>query len=109
MAKESAFQAKLIKELKKRFDGCVILKNDAGYLQGFCDLLILFGERWAALECKASAVSMHRPNQDYYVNKLNNMSFAKFIYPENKEEILDELQYALCPDGEACISKCKSS
>ncbi len=92
MAKESAFQHKLIKELKEMFKGCVILKNDAGYLQGFCDLIILFEKGWAALECKASATSHHQPNQDYYVDKLNNMSFARFIYPENKEEVLDELQ-----------------
>jgi len=94
MAKESAFQNKLIKELKEMFKGCVILKNDAGYLQGFCDLLILFEKRWAALECKVSETSHHQPNQDYYVDKLDNMSFARFIYPENKKEVLDELQQA---------------
>lgn len=107
MAKESAFQSKLIKELKERFDGCIILKNDANYLQGFCDLLILFGKRWAALECKASMDASHRPNQDYYIDKLDNMSYARFICPENKEEVLDELQKALRPGRKARVSKCK--
>lgn len=90
--KESTFQSKLIKELKERFQGCVILKNDANYIQGICDLLILFGKHWAMLECKASENSRHRPNQEYYVHKFNTMSYASFIYPENKDAVLDELQ-----------------
>lgn len=105
MSRESNFQSSLIKELKRRFEGCVVVKNDANYLQGICDLLILFGEQWAALECKASAKSKHQPNQDYYVKKLNNMSFARFIYPENKEEVLDDLQQAFQFRREACLSR----
>lgn len=93
-SKESSFQAKLIKELKERFEGCFVQKNDAGYMQGICDLLILFGEKWAMLECKASADAHRQPNQEYYIDKFNEMSFARFIYPENKEEVLDELQQA---------------
>ena len=92
MAKESNFQRRLIKKIKERFIGCVVLKNDAEYLQGICDLLILFGNKWAALECKKDGNASHQPNQDYYVDKLNKMSFARFIYPENEKEVLDELQ-----------------
>lgn len=90
--KESTFQAGLIKELKQRFDGCEVLKNDANYRQGICDLLILYGPHWAMLECKASKDSHRQPNQQYYVDKFNDMSYARFIYPENKEEVLSELQ-----------------
>lgn len=50
---ESKFQAKLIKEIKKNFPGCVILKNDATYIQGFPDLLVLYKNRWACLEVKS--------------------------------------------------------
>lgn len=107
MAKESKFQSQLIKELKQRFEGCVVIKNDATYLQGICDLLILFGETWAALECKASASSSHRPNQDYYVDKLDNMSFARFIYPENKEEVLDDLQQTFQSRRKTRVSRSK--
>lgn len=89
--KESTFQSKLIKELKERFKGCVILKNDANYLQGICDLVIFFGKHWAMLECKASKKAPRRPNQEYYVNKFNQMSYASFIYPENKNQVIDEL------------------
>ena len=105
MSKESKFQAKLIKELKERFEGCMVLKNDANYLQGICDLLVLFGERWAMLECKASADSHRQPNQEYYVDKFNGMSYASFVYPENKEQVLDELQQTFKLGRKARASK----
>lgn len=103
MAKESEFQAKLIRELKARFPGCIVLKNDPTYIQGMPDILILYESRWAALECKRSATSSHQPNQDYYVNRLNEMSFARFIFPENKEIVLHELQQAFEPARNARV------
>ena len=93
---ERDFQAKLIKEIKKLFPGCIVMKNDPDYIQGIPDLLILYKNKWAALEVKISSKAGHRPNQDYYVKKMDDMSFAKFIYPENKEEVLYELQQTLC-------------
>lgn len=92
MAKESAFQKGLINDLKKRFPGCMVLKNDPNYIQGIPDLLVLYEGRWAALECKKAKQAIHQPNQDYYVERMNEMSFSRFVYPENKEIILDELQ-----------------
>ena len=89
---ESQFQAKLIKELKKRFPGCIVMKSDSGYLQGIPDLLILYNDKWASLECKKSASAKKQPNQEYYVRRMNEMSFSRFICPENKEEVLNELQ-----------------
>ena len=94
MGLERDFQPKLIKELRKRFPGCIIIKNDPTYIQGMPDLFILFGNRWAMLEVKKSEFAPHQPNQDYYVEKLNEMSFAAFIFPENYEEVLDGLQQA---------------
>lgn len=94
MAKlERDFQAQLIKELKQRFDGCMVMKLDPDYIQGIPDLLILFKNKWATLECKKSAKASKRPNQEYYVDLMNEMSFSAFIFPENKEEVLDELQH----------------
>lgn len=92
---ERDFQAKLIKELKVMFKGCIIVKNDPNYIQGIPDLLILYNDRWAALEVKKSEHAHHQPNQEYYVDLMDQMSFAAFIYPENKEEILYELQQTL--------------
>ncbi|MCD7777640.1 MAG: hypothetical protein LUH47_03965 [Clostridiales bacterium] len=89
---ESKFQAGLIKELKNRFRGCIVLKNDSDYIQGIPDLLVLYNDKWASLECKKSAKAKRQPNQEYYVGLMNKMSFSKFVCPENKEEILNELE-----------------
>lgn len=91
---ENKFQAKLIKELKEMFPGCIVMKNDSSYIQGIPDLLVLYKDKWASLECKKSADERKRPNQDHYVEKMNEMSFSSFVYPENKEEVLDELHKA---------------
>ena len=85
---ESKFQADLIKEIKAEFPGCVVLKNDSSYLQGVPDLSIFYRDKWSMLEVKQNAKAKHQPNQDYYVNKMNEMSHSAFIYPENKEEVL---------------------
>lgn len=91
MANENKFQAELIKEIKQRFDGCIVTKLDSAHIQGIPDLLVLYNDHWATLEVKKNSKSSHRPNQDYYVKKMDNMSFSRFIYPENKEEVLNEL------------------
>ncbi len=91
---EREYQSRLIKKLRRMFRGCVILKNDTDYLQGIPDLLILYKDKWAMLEVKASAGGPVQPNQDYYIIELDLMSFASFIYPENEEEVLYDLQQA---------------
>ena len=91
---ESRFQSEVIHDIKKMFPDCIIMKLDANYIQGIPDLLILYGAHWATLECKKSITSSKRPNQKYYVNLMNEMSFSSFIYPENKEDVLHELQQA---------------
>lgn len=103
--KENHFQSNLIKEIKSIFQGCVVLKNDANYIQGFPDILILFNDRWAALEVKRSANASLRPNQEYYVDYLDSMSYASIIYPENKEEIIDELREAFGPSWGSRLSQ----
>ena len=100
---ENKYQAKLIKTLEKRFPGCEILKTDSGFQQGIPDLIVLFNYMWAALEVKASADSKFQPNQEYYVDHLNHMSFAAVIYPENEAEVLDALQQAFEVAGGARI------
>ena len=80
--------------MKERFPGCIVAKMDAGYIQGIPDLLILYKHHWALLECKRSSNASHRPNQDYYVDICNKMSFSAFIYPENKEEVLSGIEEA---------------
>lgn len=89
---ERDFQSSVIKELKVRLPGCFILKNDSSYKQGVPDLIILYREHWATLECKKNKKSPRRPNQDYYVKEMNEMSFSSFLYPENRKEVLDSLE-----------------
>lgn len=97
--RENAYQAKLITKISEMFPGSIILKNDANYRQGIPDLLVLFNDRWAALEVKRSSKANIQPNQKYYVSKMNEMSFSSFIYPENESEVLDALQRAFSVSG----------
>ena len=90
--RENAYQADLIKLIKIRFPGCFILKNDSSYLQGIPDLLVLLEDWWVILEVKASEDDPYRPNQEYYLDLLGQMSFTATIYPENEDEVLDEIQ-----------------
>lgn len=89
---ESGFQDRLVSELKTMFPGCMVFKMDQ--VQGIPDLLILHKDKWASLENKKSRDANKQPNQEYYVDKMNRMSFSRFIYPENKDEVLTELRHA---------------
>ena len=96
--KENQFQRTLVKEIRNHYNNeCIVTKLDSGYIQGIPDLLILHKDKWATLECKKSKNAHHQPNQQYYVDKMDKMSFSKFIYPENKEEVLNELYETLEP------------
>lgn len=93
--READYQSILIARLEHEFPGCFVMKNDEQYRQGVPDLTVLYGERWAVLEVKRSEKSPHRPNQGYYIDMLNAMGFAAFVYPENEDEVFDALQRAL--------------
>lgn len=92
MRLEKEFQSKLIREIKERYPGAVVLKTDPNYIQGFPDLLILHSKHWAALECKRQRNEHVQPNQEFYVDLLNRMSYANFICPEVKEEVLNDME-----------------
>lgn len=93
--RERAYQAKLVKRIKKDFPGCVVIRNDPRERQGIPDLLILFRDRWAMLEVKMSSTSDVEPNQTYYVETFGQMSYCSFICPEFEERVFNELQFAL--------------
>lgn len=88
---ENKFKTNLIRDIEAMLPGCIITHLDPNEIQGIPDLLILFRDKWAVLEGKKSATASARPNQPYYVDLMNSMSFAAFIYPENKDEVLDAL------------------
>jgi len=95
--RETTYQGKLIGEIKKRFPGAIVLKNDTSYQQGIPDLSVFFGPRWATLEVKIDIDADEQPNQGYWVARMNDMSYSSFIYPQNEVEVLRELQHALEP------------
>lgn len=97
MKNENVYQGELIKRIKSRIPGSFVLKNDPDYIQGIPDLLILYKDKWAILEVKRSKNERHRPNQDYYIDMFGEWSYASFVYPENEDVVLDELQRALEP------------
>ena len=102
---ENEYQARLIRQLKFRFPGCMVMKNDTSYQQGMPDLTVLWRDRWAVLEVKKNAQAVEQPNQAWFIARLDTMSFAAFIYPENEAEVLDALQRALKSPGSARLPK----
>ena len=105
---ENKYQAGLIKRIKERFDGSIVLKNDSSYKQGIPDLTVLYKDRWAMLEVKKENKASHRPNQDYYISMMNDMSYASFISPDNEEEVLNEMEQAFKARRTTRVSRSKS-
>ena len=98
---ESQYQAKLIAKIKKLFPGCVVLKNDSGYMQGIPDWSIFYRDRWAMLEIKRKrprpGSDDFEPNQEWYIEEFDKMSYCACVYPENERKVLREIQLALEP------------
>ncbi len=103
--RETPYQAQLREKLELMFPGCFITKLDTRYVQGIPDLLILYKDKWAILEVKRSARAIKQPNQDWYVDLFNEMSYSMFIYPENEEEVLNDLQHLFSPRRQARVSQ----
>ena len=103
--RESYFQRNLIREIEDLFPGAIVIKVETRSVQGFPDLLILWHDKWATLECKAYRTARKQPNQEGYVRLLDEMSFSSFVYPENKEEVLHDLQQAFRSRRKARVSK----
>lgn len=107
--RENTYQAKLIKTIKDRFPDAIVMKNDCNYIQGIPDLTILHGDRWATLEVKKDGKASHRPNQDFYVDKMNRMSYSSFISPETESEVLDEMERSFSSNRRARVSRSKQT
>ena len=100
---EKDFQKNLVKKLEMQYPGAIVFKNETK--QGFPDITVLWKNKWALLECKKSKNASHQPNQDYWIDVANSMSFASFIYPENEGDVLDALEQAFRPCGKTCVSQ----
>lgn len=103
---ESNFKSKVVKDIRYNIlPGCILTMGNSASQQGIPDVFIVYYNKWAMLEFKRSPNEIHQPNQDYFVDMLNDWSFAAFIYPENAEEVLSELEQALSPRRKARISQ----
>lgn len=102
MRLESKYQGDLIKKVRKLIPEALVFKGPSQYLQGIPDIVILAPGFWATLEVKRSANEPEQPNQRYYVEKMHEMSFSAFIYPENEAEVLHELQLAYRNKRQTC-------
>lgn len=95
---ENKYKSELKQRIESRFPGCFVLKNDEQQCQGIPDLTIYYGPWYAILEVKRSAQESFQPNQEHYLQMFNDMGgYAACIYPENEEEVLDEIQRAFGP------------
>jgi len=90
--RESRYERHVVNRLHEDFPGCVVVKNDPQLVQGIPDRTVFYGNTWAMLEIKAHENAPERPNQRYYVELFDAMSFAAFIYPENEEDVFRGLQ-----------------
>lgn len=92
---EKDFQKDFIHKIKTLLPNSIAIKNDANYLQGFPDWTVIDGPRVYVFEAKAFKKANRQPNQEYYINAINAAGgFARFVYPENMQEVLDEIQRA---------------
>lgn len=91
---ETNYQRGLIIRLERMLPGCMILKNDPRQLQGVPDLLVIYNKWWGALEVKTDS-GRKEPNQEHYVTKMNQMSFASFISPSTESEVFRAIQRSI--------------
>lgn len=93
--KESDYQSYLKKKIYSMLPGCIVTKQDPNDIQGIPDLSIFYKGRYAWLEVKKSYADYLKeftPNQEYYIEWCKNSgTFASFIYPENEEDVLNEM------------------
>lgn len=95
MAKESDFQAKVIKWLRSK--GCIVYKMQQNATTRIAtpDVFFIKEGFWGAIECKASARAKFQPGQKEMVAKLDDWSYAKVAWPgecwENIKKELEEI------------------
>lgn len=85
---EKKVQTKLIKFLRSK--GFYVIKTHPGMgTPTGCPDVIALGEGfYCCFECKGSKVSKWQPLQRETIEKLNVMSFAWAVYPENYDDVI---------------------
>lgn len=95
MPKEKDFQQKVTKWLRSK--GCIVLKYEANATTrvGIPDVFFCKEGFYGFLECKKAKNSPIRPGQKEFIEKIDNWSYGKIIYPENWAEIRRDLEVML--------------
>ena len=91
MVLEKDFQKTIIKWLRAK--GCLVIKyqQNATTRASIPDIIFLKEGFWGAIEVKKSKTSKFQPGQKEMVTKMNEMSWAKVVWPENWKETQKEL------------------
>lgn len=89
---ESQLQSEIIKHLKSL--GCYVIKHPAGagVPVGTADLSFYIEGFYGFLEVKKSARAARQPLQDAFIKKMDEWSYARFVYPENWATIRAEIE-----------------
>lgn len=93
---EADFQRQVIQFLKKH--GCFVMKTTPGpgVPKGTADILFCKEGFYGWLECKQAKNSKHQPGQDQFISKMDEWSYAKFVWPgEQWEKVQKELEFML--------------
>jgi len=99
---ERNFQPVVIQRLQAMLPGAIVYKNAP--FQGFPDVMVLYKHTWAVLECKRSPDEPFQPNQRYYLDLTNEMSFSRVVFPENLDKVLEELYAYFTARTATCVS-----
>lgn len=91
MMTEAKLQAEIIKYLKSKC--CFVMKcAGAGVPTGTSDIFFCLEGFYGFIEVKARAKAPFQPLQKEFIDKINDWSWARVIYPENWLEVKQELE-----------------
>ena len=81
MTLEKDFQKTVIKWLKSK--GCIVLKyqQNATTIVGVSDVFFCKEGFYGFIECKKAKNSSLRPGQQAFINKVNEWSYGKIVWP----------------------------
>lgn len=90
---ESKFKEKFFEEFKAKVPQTGILYKASFSKRSYPDVVLLGPNgRWAVLEFKRAEKAARRIHQALHIEILSEMGYARFVSPENSEEVIRELE-----------------
>ena len=92
MSTEAKLQSEVIKWLRSQH--CFVMKCSVmpGIPAGTSDVFFCYEGFYGFIEVKKSKTAKFQPLQPEFLEKMHNWSWAKAVYPENWDEIKQELE-----------------